>query len=90
MKNHTKIFLKSRRYYQPNMIADDLDIMCEYCGKRRMVDVNHIDPRGMGGSKTRDNPEDLIGVCRKCHDKFEAKLISKKDCWEKVKNILNI
>jgi len=88
MKKHTKIFLQSRGLYQLNMMADDLDIMCEYCGQNRMVDTNHISPRGMGGSKTKDDPYNLIGMCRQCHDSFEAKQISKEQCFAKVGAIL--
>ena len=88
MKKHTKIFLQSRGQYQPNMMADDLNIMCEYCNSRPMVDVNHIEPRGMGGSKNKDNPFNLIGMCRECHQDFESKLISKEKCFEIVGAIL--
>jgi len=90
MKKHTKIFLISRGLYQPNMMADDLDIMCEYCGQNRMVDTNHISPRGFGSSKLKDHPENLIGMCRHCHQEFKAKRISKEDCWEKVSIILGL
>ena len=90
MKNHTKIFLISRGEWEPNMMAEDLNVMCEYCGKQKMVDVNHIDPRGMGGSKLKDNPKELIGMCRHCHQEFEAKRISKEECWEKVIIILGL
>ena len=51
-------------------------IPCENCGKTA-VDINHIEARGMGGSKTKDAPENLIALCRKCHLDFEAKKIPK-------------
>ena len=41
-------------------------IPCEICGSRA-VDIHHIEPKGMGGSKTKDNIENLIAVCRGCH-----------------------
>jgi hypothetical protein len=88
MKNHTKQFLKSRGHYQPNMIADDLVIMCEYCKAKPMVDVNHISPRGMGSSKKKDDPYNLIGMCRECHRKFESKEIPKEICYKIVGDIL--
>ena len=48
----------------------DLDISdfiaCEVCGSRA-IDIHHIEPKGMGGSKTKDNIENLIAVCRGCH-----------------------
>jgi 5-methylcytosine-specific restriction endonuclease McrA len=90
MKHHTKIWLKSRGLYQPNMMAEDFNMLCEFRGDGYVVDVNHIHPRGMGGSKTKDTPENLIGLCRKCHDEFEAKKISKEKMREAVDKILQI
>lgn len=43
---------------------------CEIC-KLRVVDVHHISPRQMGGSKTKDYIENLIGLCRACHELAE-------------------
>ena len=43
------------------------------------VDINHVEPRGMGGSKTKDYIENLTALCRKCHNRFEAKKISKEE-----------
>ncbi len=47
------------------------NLKCEIegCGNRAN-DIHHIDARGMGGSKLKDNPENLIAVCRGCHDKY--------------------
>ena len=50
-------------------VIDDF-IPCEVCGQRA-VDVHHIDPRGMGGSKTKDYIENLVGLCRKHHNQCE-------------------
>lgn len=63
-------------------------IPCEWCGATS-VDVNHIEPRGMGGKNpTVDVIENLIGLCRACHLQFEAKKISKEDMRERhLKNI---
>jgi len=46
-------------------------IPCECCTSPA-VDVHHLIPRGMGGSKTKDHIENLMGLCRKCHNKAEA------------------
>jgi 5-methylcytosine-specific restriction endonuclease McrA len=50
------------------------------CGQTA-VDINHIDARGMGGSKLKDNIENLMAMCRKCHidlgDKKEHKVMMK-------------
>ncbi len=32
--------------------------------------TNHIEARGMGGSKEADNIENLQALCRACHTKF--------------------
>lgn len=38
---------------------------CEYCGKwDAIVHVHHIKSRGSGG---RNNPDNLIALCWKCH-----------------------
>ena len=41
-------------------------IPCEVCGTKA-VDINHIECRGMGGSKLRDNINNLMAMCRSCH-----------------------
>lgn len=60
MKSHTKIYLKHFGYDTSDFIP------CEICGAKA-VDINHIDARGMGGSKTKDTIENLMAVCRACH-----------------------
>ena len=87
MKNHTKIFLKSRGCYWENMDPSALDIICEMCACFPFVDTNHVIARGMGGSKTKDYPDNLIGMCRLCHENFEKKLITKKECFDKIKDV---
>lgn len=60
MRKHTKIYIDYFGY-----VADDF-MACEICGTR-MVDIHHIDCRGMGSSKDKDKIENLMGLCRKCH-----------------------
>ena len=48
MKKHTKIYLDYFGYDAGDFIA------CEVC-KNKAVDIHHIEPRGMGGSKTKEN-----------------------------------
>ncbi len=62
MKKYIKTYL-SHFGYGP----DDF-MPCEMCNTKA-VDVHHVEPKGMGGNKTRDNIENLIGVCRKCHER---------------------
>jgi len=66
----------------PTENFDDMYIPCEWCGGRA-VDTNHIEPRGIGGSKTKDYIENLIALCRLCHNEFEAKRIGKEEMREK-------
>lgn len=66
LKKHTKIYLEYFDY------AGDEFIPCEVCGARA-VDIHHIDCRGMGGSKTKDEIENLMAVCRSCHLEYGDK-----------------
>jgi len=43
-------------------------IPCEFC-KKQAVDIHHIDNKGMGGSVSKDFIENLVALCRECHDK---------------------
>ena len=70
MKPHTKIYMRHFGYG-----IDDF-IPCEICGAKA-VDVHHIDNKGMGGSKTKDYIENLIALCRKCHDRAHDETIHK-------------
>lgn len=47
-------------------------IECEVC-KGKAVDIHHIDCRGMGGSKEKDTIENLMALCRNCHNIFGDK-----------------
>jgi len=47
-------------------------IPCEVCGTKA-VDIHHIDARGMGGTKTKDTIENLMALCRKCHNFYGDK-----------------
>jgi len=66
MKNHTKVYFKYFGYSGQEFIA------CECCGARA-VDIHHIESRGMGGSKQKDIIENLMAVCRSCHEKYGDK-----------------
>ena len=64
MVNHKKIYCT---FF--NLNKGDR-ILCTNCGQDA-VDIHHIIPRGMGGSE-RDYIENLVALCRKCHDKAES------------------
>lgn len=61
MKKHIKVYIEFFDYGEQDFMA------CEVCG-RRAVDVHHIDIKGMGGSKLKDNIDNLIGLCRDHHN----------------------
>ena len=46
-------------------------IACEMCNAPGQ-DIHHIQARGLGGSKNRDYIENLICLCRACHNRAEA------------------
>jgi len=66
MKKHVKVYMSYFGYG-----VDDF-IPCEVCGGRA-VDIHHIDCRGMGGSKNKDNIENVMSLCRDCHMKYGDK-----------------
>jgi len=66
MKKHVKVYMSYFGYG-----VDDF-IPCEVCGGRA-VDIHHIDCRGMGGSKNKDNIENIMSLCRDCHMEYGDK-----------------
>jgi len=75
MKNHTKVYFRHFGYGQTDMIPSEVSGL-------RATDIHHIDPRGMGGSKTKDYIENLIALTRDEHDKAESGKISKEQIKE--------
>ena len=63
MKKYVKVYLDYFGYCEQDFIP------CEKCGCRA-VDVHHVNKRSAGGKDEIDN---LIGLCRECHDKAELK-----------------
>ena len=66
MQKHTKIYMDYFGYDTSDFIP------CEICGSKA-VDINHIKARGMGGSKQHDNIENLMAMCRECHEEYGDK-----------------
>lgn len=68
MKKHTKIYLN---FFEIEPVPG-VFIPCESCGDPA-VDIHHISARGMGGDPQgiKDVPENLIALCRLCHDRAE-------------------
>ena len=67
MQKHTKIYLD---YY--NLDQSDF-IGCEICQKKA-TEIHHLIIKGMGGSKTKDYIENLMAICRTCHQKCHASI----------------
>lgn len=76
MKKHVKVYLDHFGY------SGDEFIPCEVCGARA-VDIHHIDCRGMGGSKKKDEIGNIMAVCRQCHLDYG----DKKDKIDFLRNI---
>jgi hypothetical protein len=66
MRKHTKVYLDFFGYGMDSWMP------CEVCGSTA-VDVHHIEARGMGGSKTKDEIDNLMGLCRSCHIEYGDK-----------------
>jgi len=76
MTPHVKTYLNYFGY----TIADF--IICEIpgCGSKA-IDIHHVIPRSKFGSKTKnkqDNIENLIALCRKCHNLAHANIYTKE------------
>ena len=63
-------------------------VMCEMCMQDRAVDIHHIQSRGMGGSKSLDFIENLMGLCRECHLKAESDSSFNMFC--RIKHLENV
>lgn len=74
MQKHIKNYLN---YFKPH---DDQNIPCEVCNNKA-VDIHHIILRSKFGKKMKveqDKVENLIALCRKCHDMAHAETFSKE------------
>lgn len=78
MKKHVKIYLEANGY----TVADF--IPCRKCGAPSN-DIHHIQPKGMGGRKNADVIENLIALCRDCHNKAHDNKISKEELFNILK-----
>ncbi|AQX12516.1 MULTISPECIES: HNH endonuclease [Elizabethkingia] len=73
MQKHTKVYLAFFNPHNPEWIA------CEICNNQA-VDIHHIERQGEHGKKRKDEQdkiENLIAVCRKCHDLAHANKFTK-------------
>jgi len=65
MQKHTKIYMQYFDYGEQDVI------LCEACG-RPAVDIHHINGRGKG----KDVIENLMALCRRCHNLAHENKIS--------------
>lgn len=69
IKVYTQYFNTHSNYYP-----------CEVCNKQA-VDIHHIIPRSKFGKKTKDQQdkiENLIALCRPCHEDAHANKLTKE------------
>ena len=66
MQKHTQIYFEYFGYVPGEFVP------CEVCGCKA-VDINHIDCKGIGGSKEKDYIQNLMAMCRQGHLKFGDK-----------------
>jgi len=66
MTKHCRIYMKHFDYGEQDVI------LCEACS-RKAVDIHHINGRG----KDKDVIENLMALCRRCHDMAHEEKISK-------------
>jgi 5-methylcytosine-specific restriction endonuclease McrA len=77
MQKYKKVYIDHFGY-----CVEDV-ILCEKCSSVG-VDIHHVIPKGMGGSKSKDYIENLICLCRVCHNKAH----SSKEFNNKLKEIV--
>lgn len=72
MKTYVKIYLQAFGIGEQDVILCEtpqgLNSTCTHTG----VDFHHLTPKGMGGSKHKDNINNLIALCRFCHEKAHS------------------
>jgi len=73
MKKYKKVYID---YY--DYCIEDV-ILCEHCSNRA-VDIHHIKFRSQGGKDIIDN---LIALCRECHNKAHNSVLFNKDLKNK-------
>jgi 5-methylcytosine-specific restriction endonuclease McrA len=82
MVNHKKVYIT---FF--NLDVSD-HILCTNCGQVA-VDIHHINARGMGGS-LKDYIENLVALCRLCHNMVESNTYKNKQVRIKhLKLVLN-
>ena len=64
MPEHTAVYMTAFGYSVGDLVISEISgLPCQ--------DINHLDPRGMGGSRLKDETVNLMALTRKEHDVFE-------------------
>jgi len=71
LKKHIKIYHEFHRIDYGDWIG------CRICGASAQ-DIHHIEPKGMGGRPNADTPDNLIPLCRECHELAHANVYTKE------------
>lgn len=77
MKKHTKIYINHFKLGEQDFFFDEIEWVVNK-NQVRAVDINHINARGMGGSKKKDTIENLMALSRENHEKYGDKKYYKK------------
>jgi len=105
MINHKKIYCDYFGYDVGDLIKCEIcsyefeQLLNNRNKVREAVDIHHILPRASGGAKGnsirgtqnyRDYPENLIALCRECHNEVEQSKEKNKRCYViHLQNIIN-
>jgi len=74
-----------KNYVKHHNIGEQDIILCKARGKKCegvAVDLHHIKLKSQGGT---DDVENLIPVCRKCHEYAHAKILTEEELYAKNK-----
>lgn len=75
MQKHIKVYFNHYGLDEHSFIA------CEVCKAKKAVDIHHIVFRSKFGKKTKDQQdaiENLIALCRECHNKAHDNKLTKE------------
>jgi len=67
MKNHVDIY---RQFWWDELTLGQTE-QCNVCGEWG-GDIHHLSSRGLGSSKLKDFIENLVCLCRSCHNKCHS------------------
>ena len=73
MQKHIKNYFEHHGYCETDII------LCEVCSCQA-VDIHHITYKSQGGS---DEIENLIALCRDCHNRAHDNIFTKKYLYDK-------